>query len=368
MCAWREATGHRQSILTVLLHSVLCVCSSCLSCGLGGTFFGGWAMDWRGGSKGIFAVISALELCCFFTTLAIVFALAAVMALDLTTSMVCLALADFFLFATGAPINASLLSVAPKNMRSLAMAMSILLMHALGDLPSPFLMGVITDQVGSIRLALMCLCLWLLWTVLFWGLGVWLARGRAQAFKVQLAHDMSLPASERSALLRRGSTGSFLTSDPGFLDSLQARPSMHRPFQYYDSDDTAHQPYPQHAFLPTNIPAAAPTRVVRKARSVDRTPPQRQRAVFQARSRPMHYETQSTMVHGLPIYDSTGRIVGYAQSGLPSPHQQPAAAPYSYQDTHHYAHVDTAEYPQEAAQDSAVHAQQATPPPLKQLP
>lgn len=284
-------------------------------------------MDKRGGGKGIFAVISALELCCVFTTLAIGFAMAAVSATDLTVSMTCLALADFFLFATGAPVNASLLSVAPKNMRSLAMAMSILLMHALGDLPSPFLMGLITDQVGSITLALMCLCGWLLWTVFFWALGVYLARKRAEAFKVQLEHDMSLPISERSALLaRRGSTGSFLASRPEFLDQMQARRSLQRPYQYYDTTENVTQPYPHSAFVSTQPSTSAAYtqqqgRVARKSRSQTATPPpNRPRTALPPRmvsptvvdSLPVYTTRPDSTV---PIYDSEGRIVGFFATG-----------------------------------------------------
>ncbi len=53
------------------------------------------------------------------------------------------------------------------------MAMSIFFMHLLGDMPSPFLLGFLTDHIGDVRLAMLILCLWLLWTVLFWG-AAWL--------------------------------------------------------------------------------------------------------------------------------------------------------------------------------------------------
>jgi len=210
-------------------------------CGLGGTFFGGWCLDYRGSGKGIFAVTRALELCVAFVSVSIIFALGAVLTTDLTTSMVCLALADFFLFGTGPPVNAALLSVAPKNMRSLAMAMSILLMHALGDLPSPFLMGVITDAVNSIRLALVILCLWLLWTVAFWSGGVALARARGQEFKRIVSLNMARPAHERSALLaRRGSTGQFYYApqqqgEPRSANANQAARQQHRSGLSYQS-------------------------------------------------------------------------------------------------------------------------------------
>ena len=340
-------------------------------CGLGGTFAGGWCLDYRGASKGIFAVISALELCCVFTTLSIIFALAAVMTDDLTLSMVSLALADFFLFATGAPVNAALLSVAPKNMRSLAMAMSILLMHALGDLPSPFLMGVITDQVGSIRLALICLCLWLFWTVLFWGIGVYLARGRADAFRRQLSLDMSLPVDQRwhapnnkrkmahdnrqesstltatGSLARRGSTGA-LTMNSDAIDTFQTRPPMARSYQHYDADERAHEqaysqdPYSEYHDRLSRSSSANSNRSLRDgARYTDgsrvaggslrrdriQTIARDQRHIRQQHHSP--YPAAPIIQGLLPIYDAEGRIVGYTQAGLSahSPGMQVAYRP-----------------------------------------
>jgi len=237
------------------------------SCGLGGTFFGGAMLDWRGGgSKGIFAVVKALELSVAFTALSIVFALASVLTARLIPSMICLAFANFFLFGTSAPVNAALLSVAPRNMRSLAMAMSILLMHALGDLPSPFLMGWMTDELGSVQLALIILCLWLLWTVVFWASGVHLAKRRAEAFKKQLQADMAMPVHERTALLgatsaapsskqarlsRRGSTGDFSRQE--FVEEMQSRPSQRRP--YPGTDLRAYQPTPYSYTQSTNFNA-----------------------------------------------------------------------------------------------------------------
>ena len=272
------------------------------SCGLGGTFFGGWCLDKRGGARGIFAVISALELCCVFVSLSIVFALGAVLATDLTVSMVCLALADFFLFGTGAPVNAALLSVAPRDMRSLAMAMSILLMHALGDLPSPFLMGYITDQVNSIQLALVILCLWLLWTVFFWCIGVALARRRAEAFKAVLRHNMSRPIHERTALLgggagpgirgprgsimeRRGSTGQFYSSGaipqphPAAIATRETvqhpSPRRYRPFGDQQQAYAAYQQQPSYSSSGPSTPLPAP----RASRSAAGTPTQQSRRV-----------------------------------------------------------------------------------------
>jgi MFS family permease len=352
------------------------------TCGLGGTFFGGWCLDARGSGKGIFAVTRALELCVLFVSVSIVFALGAVLTLDLTTSMVCLAVADFFLFATGAPVNAALLSVAPKNMRSLAMAMSILLMHALGDLPSPFLMGYITDLVNSIRLALVILILWLLWTVAFWVAGVALARRRGQEFKQAMATNMARPAHERAALLaRRGSTGQFYApADPRASSSFSSNASRgtRGGLSYQSSgggggsgggyssghggtrsrDSSAHQQQPQGQQQQYSRPIT-PAR----ARSTATTPQQQYRrtgyvpagsaaaaGVYGSfdESTHQHHQQQQQLHQSpshamLPIFDPSGSVVGYAQqptsqSSLPSagsvsPHvtveQQHAALAFS---------------------------------------
>jgi hypothetical protein len=42
-------------------------------------------------------------------------------------------------------VNSSILSVVPATMRAAAMALSILAIHALGDAPSPVLIGYIAD-------------------------------------------------------------------------------------------------------------------------------------------------------------------------------------------------------------------------------
>lgn len=318
------------------------------SCGLGGTFFGGWCLDKRGGARGIFAVISALELCCVFVSLSIVFALGAVLATDLTMSMICLALADFFLFGTGAPVNAALLSVAPRDMRSLAMAMSILLMHALGDLPSPFLMGYITDQVNSIQLALVILCLWLLWTVFFWSIGVALARRRAEAFKAVLRLNMSRPIHERTALLggtgairgprgstleRRGSTGQFYSSGviphPHPAAPVVAHAPVQHPGQrrYRPFEDQQQQPQqPAYASYQQQSQQAysgsgpsTPLPAPRRSRSAAGTPTQQSRRISsggytgQASPGPRSYSPSP--------YEPATNAVGYA----PTFAQDPAA-------------------------------------------
>ena len=166
-------------------------------CGILGTGFGGWALDyWKKGksSRKEQAVLASLEICVVFTSVSIALGVLSILMRQAVPSLALLALSNFFLFSTSAPINACLLSVAPPALRSLAMAMSILLMHLLGDLPSPFLLGWLTEALGGeVRVGLLCLLSWLCWTVMFWSFGAVLARRQVTELKLRaLAEGMTV--------------------------------------------------------------------------------------------------------------------------------------------------------------------------------
>ena len=168
-------------------------------CGILGTGFGGWALDYwkKKSSRREQAVLASLEICVVFTSVSIVLGVLSILTRRPVPSLTLLALSDFFLFATSAPINACLLSVAPPSLRSLAMAMSILLMHLLGDLPSPFLLGWLTEVLGGeVRVGLLCLLSWLCWTVMFWSFGAVLARRQVTELKLRALTD-GLTADEK---------------------------------------------------------------------------------------------------------------------------------------------------------------------------
>jgi hypothetical protein len=50
------------------------------------------------------------------------------------------------MFASTGPINPVIVNVVPAGIRATAVAGSILAIHVLGDVPSPFLVGVISDR------------------------------------------------------------------------------------------------------------------------------------------------------------------------------------------------------------------------------
>lgn len=53
--------------------------------------------------------------------------------------------AQLLMFASTGPINSAIVNVVPAHIRASAVALSIFTIHALGDVPSPFLVGLIAD-------------------------------------------------------------------------------------------------------------------------------------------------------------------------------------------------------------------------------
>ncbi|MDD2806068.1 MAG: MFS transporter [Elusimicrobiales bacterium] len=112
--------------------------------GITGNFTGGWAADWlHKRTKRSYFIVGYLS---FF--LSIPFGAAAILTNDLHTSLVMMFFAEFFVFAYSGPYHAAIVEVVPVTMRSMAFALDIFLIHALGDAISPFLLGVVSDRAG----------------------------------------------------------------------------------------------------------------------------------------------------------------------------------------------------------------------------
>ena len=62
--------------------------------------------------------------------------------------------AEFLLFLNTGPLNAALVGCVPANLRASSIAINVLFIHLLGDALSPWLMGLISDHLGGLRLAL----------------------------------------------------------------------------------------------------------------------------------------------------------------------------------------------------------------------
>ena len=110
-------------------------------CGLGGTAIGGWlAQRWMRTNPNALFLVSAWSallavppaVLCFFGPRA--------------TMLPGLAVAMFLIFLGTGPLNAAIVNAVPAGVRATAIAFELFLIHALGDTPSPKLIGMVSDH------------------------------------------------------------------------------------------------------------------------------------------------------------------------------------------------------------------------------
>ena len=73
----------------------------------------------------------------------------------------------------------AVMSSVDTDLRAQANAVSVFVMHLFGDFPSPYVIGVVNQYVGEKWGILMLTC-WLVWAVIAWGVGWFLAVKAAQ--------------------------------------------------------------------------------------------------------------------------------------------------------------------------------------------
>jgi MFS family permease len=109
--------------------------------GLGGTAIGGWiAQRWMRTNHGALYLISAWSalltvpfgVLCFFG--------------PRITMLPALGVAMFCIFLGTGPLNAAIINAVPAGVRATAIALELFLIHALGDTPSPRLIGMVSDR------------------------------------------------------------------------------------------------------------------------------------------------------------------------------------------------------------------------------
>lgn len=118
--------------------------------GITGTLAGGWLGDrlQQKSNKG-YLVISGWGF-----IIGAPLAAAAIMVPSVTTSLVTIFFAEFFLFFNTGPLNTVLVNVTMPSIRATAFAVNIFFIHALGDAVSPTILGFCSDLWG-IRMALL---------------------------------------------------------------------------------------------------------------------------------------------------------------------------------------------------------------------
>lgn len=119
--------------------------------GLGGTAIGGWlAQLWLKKNANALYLVSAWSalltvpfgIICFFGPRA--------------AMLPALAVAMFCIFLGTGPLNAAIVNAVPAGVRATAIAVELFLIHALGDTPSPWLIGVVSDHTRNLATGLGC--------------------------------------------------------------------------------------------------------------------------------------------------------------------------------------------------------------------
>jgi len=110
--------------------------------GLVGTWVGGWLADrllvrTRQAYLWMSAVATLAAVPCLFLALA---------APDPRVYWSAMVAAQLLMFASTGPINSVIVNVVPAGIRTTAVACSVFAIHILGDVPSPFLVGVLSDH------------------------------------------------------------------------------------------------------------------------------------------------------------------------------------------------------------------------------
>lgn len=106
-----------------------------------GTFIGGWLGDLCAKhSKQGYLLVSAIA-----TLIAAPFAWFALTAASSTTYLVCMIVAQFLMFLSTGPINASIMNLVLPTQRASAVALSVFAIHLLGDAVSPLMIGALSD-------------------------------------------------------------------------------------------------------------------------------------------------------------------------------------------------------------------------------
>jgi MFS family permease len=110
--------------------------------GFAGTFLGGWIGDYvLRYNKHAYLLVSGIA-----TLIAAPFCVLALTAQRPLFFFAGLVVAELMLFASTGPINSAIVNYVAPTQRATAMAFSILVMHMLGDAPSPFLVGQLSDM------------------------------------------------------------------------------------------------------------------------------------------------------------------------------------------------------------------------------
>ena len=140
-----------------------------------GTFAGGWLGDYFSKrSQRAYLWISALA-----TLIAAPFAWFALTAASQQTYVTCMVVAQLMMFLSTGPINAAIVNMVLPTQRASANALGVFTIHLLGDVPSPVIIGKLSDA-SSLAEAVKIVPVAILIAAVVWGIGA-LAQPKGQA-------------------------------------------------------------------------------------------------------------------------------------------------------------------------------------------
>jgi MFS family permease len=140
-----------------------------------GTFAGGWLGDYCARySQRAYLWISAIA-----TLIAAPFAWLALTVPSQTVYLVCMVIAQLMMFLSTGPINASIVNLVLPTQRASANALGVFTIHLLGDVPSPILIGMLSDA-SSLAEAVKIVPVAILVAAAVWAVGA-LAQPRGRA-------------------------------------------------------------------------------------------------------------------------------------------------------------------------------------------
>lgn len=120
----------------------------------------------------------SLVLCAITTLVVAPLLMLAITTQDRTICIAATGLGCFLAFVSQAPINAAILNSVGSDARAFAVGMSTLLIHVLGDVPSPWLVGKVSDATGSLAKGLGLVPIGFAAAALIWGVGAIALRRR----------------------------------------------------------------------------------------------------------------------------------------------------------------------------------------------
>ena len=120
----------------------------------------------------------SLVLCAITALVAAPLLMLAIATQDRTICIAATGLGCFLAFVSQAPINAAILNSVGSDARAFAVGMSTLMIHVLGDVPSPWLVGKVSDATGSLAKGLGLVPIGFAAAALIWGVGAIALRRR----------------------------------------------------------------------------------------------------------------------------------------------------------------------------------------------